>query len=132
MRNAPHVPELEHNASTDQMHRLRYAFPILDLLLAMNTRRGDVALTFRCYLGCLRNDETGAGPLRIIQGMKLGRHITLCCSTPRKWGHDQSVGKPQLPQLKRLKQIGNGACVLHVHNGTPCWGTMSFAGMSAG
>src|SRR5262245_18986262 len=102
MRNAAHVPELEDNASTDHMHGLRHAFPIFDLLLAVDAWRGDVALTFRRYLGCLRDDETGAGALRVIQGMKLGRHTPRRGSASRQRCHDQSVGKLQWPQLKRL------------------------------
>ena len=75
MRNPAHVPELQHDAPAGNMNCLGNAFPILDLLFAVYSRCGDVALAFGCDLCCFGNDESRAGALRIIKRMELGGYI---------------------------------------------------------
>jgi hypothetical protein len=106
MRDAAHVPELEHNPPSDYVYRLGYAFPILDLLFAVHPGCGHIALAFWRYLRGFGNDEAGIGALRIIKRMQLCGHIAVSCSAARQRRHHDPVRQRQLPKLKRLEKIG--------------------------
>src|SRR5215469_5155860 len=75
MGDAPDMPELGHHAAATGMDCTGHAFPACDLLGAVDTRRADIALALGRDLGCFRDDESGAGPLGVIQRAQRGGHV---------------------------------------------------------
>src|SRR5262249_23782019 len=75
MGDAPDMPELQHHAAATGMDCTGHAFPACDLLGAVDTRRADIALALGRDLGCFRDDESGAGPLGVIQRAQRGGHV---------------------------------------------------------
>ena len=105
--DAADMPKLKHDMATGDVNRLGHAFPALDLLSAVNSGGGDVALALWCDLGRFRDDKAGAGALRIVEGVQLRWHIAGSRTTTRQWRHDDTIVKLQRPNLDRAKEVGN-------------------------
>ena len=68
MRDAADVPQLHENAPARLVHRARRLAPALDLGLAVEAGRPDVALPLLADLRGLGDDQPGAGALTVIGG----------------------------------------------------------------
>ena len=71
--------------------------PALHLFVAVNARRGRIADTFRRYLRRLRDNQAGAGPLRVISDVHGLGHIAGHGRAVTGQGrHDYAVGQCQI------------------------------------
>ena len=95
VRDAAHVPQLEHHASAGGMHCVRDLAPAGDLLRRMNSRRAQIALAQGTDLGRFADDQAGAGALRIVGGMQVGGNIAVRGAVARQRRHRDAVGEPQ-------------------------------------
>src|SRR6516165_4287595 len=91
MGDAPDMPELGHHAAATGMDCTGHAFPACDLLGAVDTRRADIALALGRDLGCFRDDESGAGPLGVIERAQRGGHVARARAASGQGRHDNTV-----------------------------------------
>ena len=78
--------------------------PAGHLRIAMDARRERVALALRCHLGGFADDQTGAGPLRVIERVQRMGHIACAGATTRQRGHDDAVGQVEIAHAERAEQ----------------------------
>src|ERR1700754_1879330 len=105
MRDASNMPELQHNGGAGDMHGLGHAFPAFDLVGAVNSGSRNIALTFRCDLCRLGNDEARARTLSIVKGVQLRRHVAGPGAAAGQGGHDSTVLKSKWAHLGATKEI---------------------------
>src|SRR5215831_8837773 len=122
MGDASDMPKLEHHASATSMDSISHAFPTCDLIGAVDTWRADIALALGRDLGCFRDDEPGAGPLGVIQGVQRSRHIAGAGAASGQGRHDNAVrqrersyfdGREEFPRAL-CGQVLHGAILLYV------------------
>src|SRR6476660_2704309 len=82
VRDPPDMPELQHHPAAGSMHRSGHAFPSLDLLGAVDARRGNIALTLRHDLAGFGDDQACARTLRVIERAEAGRNVARAGPTP--------------------------------------------------
>src|SRR5262249_24419373 len=116
MGDAPDMPELEHHAAATGIDCTGYAFPACDLLGAVDTRRADIALALGGDLSCFRDDESGAGPLGVIQRAQRGGHVAGARTASSQGGHDNTVRQRERSYFDGGEEIPRGLSgeVLHV------------------
>src|SRR6516225_7576148 len=115
MGDAPDMPELEHHAAATGIDCTGHAFPACDLLGAVDTRRADIALALGRDLGCFRDDESGAGPLGVIQRAQRGGHVAGARTTSSQGRHDNTVRQRERSYFDGGEEIPRGLSgeVLH-------------------
>src|SRR5262249_58376801 len=115
MRDASDMPELQHYAAATGMDCTGHAFPACDLLGAVDTRRADIALALRRDLGCFRDDESGAGPLGVIQRAQRGGHVAGARAASSQGRHDNTVRQRERSYFDGGEEIPRGLSghVLH-------------------
>ncbi len=92
-----HVPQLGHDPATTRVDRLGHLTPALDLLVAPQPGRIDVADALRRDGGRLGDDQPGAGALTVVLGVECRRGAALAGPVARQWGHDDPVGQRERP-----------------------------------
>src|SRR5262249_51264500 len=115
MGAAPDMPELEQHAAAAGMDCTGHAFPACDLLCAVDTRRADIALALGRDLGCFRDDESGAGPLGVIQRAQQGGHVAGARAASSQGRHDNTVRQRERSYFDGGEEIPRGLSreVLH-------------------
>ena len=115
VRDAPDMPELEHDAAAGDMDRAGHALPAFDLLGAVDARRRDIALALRRHLRRFRDDQPCARALRVIERVERGRHVAFGGAAPRQGRHGDAVGQRERPDIDGREQVrrGLGRAVLH-------------------
>src|SRR5215469_6592092 len=98
MRNAADVPKLEEYPAAGRVHGRGDAFPAGDLLGAVNTRSARIADPLRRYLRRLGDDQSGAGALGIVGGIKRPGRIAWAGPIAGHRRHHYAIG-----QLKRTE-----------------------------
>jgi len=113
--DAPHVPELQDDATALVVHRPGDLLPALDLLGAVDAGSPGVALAFGADLGGLADDQAGAGTLGVIGGVEFAGDVAgLQAALAGEGGHHHRVGKLEATQLGGLEQVACGhRCDLH-------------------
>src|SRR5262245_50626668 len=115
MGDAPDMPELQHHAAATGMDCTGHAFPACDLLGAVDTRRADIALALGRDLGCFRDDESGAGPLGVIQRAQRGGYVAGARAASSQGRHDNTVRQRERSYFDGGEEIPRGLSgeVLH-------------------
>src|SRR5215831_1007741 len=115
MGDAPDMPELGHHAAATGIDCTGHAFPACDLLGAVDTRRADIALALGRDLGCFRDDESGAGPLSVIQRAQRGGHVAGARAASGQGRHDNTVRQRERSYFDGDEEIPRGLSgeVLH-------------------
>jgi len=103
MRDAPDVPELQHDLAALRMHRLGHAAPARHLGLAVDARRVQVALALGADLGGLGHDEPGAGALAVIRRHQGRGDLMGARAVPGQRRHDDAVGALDFPQADGIE-----------------------------
>lgn len=75
VRDAAHMPELQHDLAAMAMHCIGDRAPAGNLLLAVDARRVQVALAERTDLRAFGNDQPGGGTLAVVVGGQWCRHL---------------------------------------------------------
>ncbi len=108
----PTMPQLQEDAAAVGMHRIRHGLPAGGLLVAVDAGGGDVALAFGRDLGCLGNDQAGAGALGVVRGVQRMRHVAVTGAAARQrlpvTMRLFKVVEPSCSGLKRV--VGMGGC----------------------
>ena len=115
VRDAADMPKLQHDGAPGDVYRLGHAFPAFDLLGAVNTGRGDIALPLWRDLRCFRNDQSRAGALGIIESVERMRDVSRPGAAPRQGRHDDAVPELQTSNADGTEEIVSfsGGAVLH-------------------
>ena len=107
VRDPPHMPELQPDASALGVDGPGYAFPASYLSLGPDTGRARIADTHGFHRGRLGDDQAGGGALCIVFGHKgRGRAFFGRRTHARKRGHDDAVRQNQVAKAQGVEEAG--------------------------
>src|SRR5215470_11385061 len=100
---------------TDARHRSGRIPRDIRTRRAVDTRRADIALALGRDLGCFRDDESGAGPLGVIQRAQRGGHVAGARTASSQGRHDNTVRQRERSYFDGGEEIPRGLSgeVLH-------------------
>jgi hypothetical protein len=91
VRDAAHVPQLQEDAPSRAVDRVGHVSPTLYLGRRVDPGGVRVPNPLRRDLGCLGDDQAGAGPLRVVLGVQGLRHIARAGAVAGHGGHHHPV-----------------------------------------
>ena len=107
VRNPAHMPELHHDFSARCMDGLGNRLPAIQLLGAVKARHIGVTLGLRRDRGGFGNQQTGAGPLRVVLGHQRRRNCAGRTVAGQR-GHHDAVGQRHCAHGHGFKKAVHG------------------------
>lgn len=110
MADTADMPKLNEDTSALGMDSIGHCAPASDLLGRVEAGRVLITLSLLRNLRRLGDDESGAGPLRVIVRGEVARHETRAGTVPRQRCHDDAVRKCEAAKDVGAEQVRVGHC----------------------
>ena len=102
MRNGALMPELNEDQPACAMNGIGNALPSGALFCGVDSWGSVPSLSLLAYEGALRDDQAGPGPLSVILGHQLVRHLSpVLGSGARERSHDDAILELQIAERDR-------------------------------
>jgi hypothetical protein len=107
MSDAAAMPYLAEDAPARRMDSVGDATPSGDLVIAVDARAADDAMSLIRHLHALGDDQTGGSALDVIVEHQIGRDTVLARTGPGHCRHQHAVGEWKAVQIEGSKEIGH-------------------------